>query len=1533
MRNPLLNYRTSAARGVQVVEERSADVYEILVRQNKQILFTAAQMAGKAAAENKELTEEEKQVLYTDTKLQTQELPEKLESRLLNTYYTARTSIEEQGVNILYLALGMLEWYESESSEISRLAPLILVPADLLRGSAKERFKLKYSGAEVETNLSLQAKLKSEFGIELPQISDQEEIDISSYFQQVKQAIQQYKRWQVQENTIALGFFSFGKFLLYRDLDLSLWPKEANIEEHPLLEAIFETGFRDPQPSVGEEAFLDKEPSVHELHQVVDADSSQLLAMLAVQEGRNLVIQGPPGTGKSQTITNILAEAIGAGKKVLFVAEKMAALEVVKRRLDSIGLGDACLELHSHKANKKALHEELKRTLELNKPLLQHLEQEVALLEQHRDELNNYTFAVNQPIGNSNLPAQRIMGELLQIGEKIGDAELPRPAFKHIADWNSADMQQLETLAEKMQALAEKTGKPRDLIFWGSERKILLPADIDKLANLLREATESVENLALCSAELALILGLAAPEDRLSAEALLPVARLAMQAPKLSGIDSKNPLFLHRHFELQELLEAGKKLSEIKQKHKQTYRPEAWETDVAELREQFVTNGDKWWNFLIGGHSKAKGKLKSLLAVPLPKTNAERLALTEDLLEANRYLKTLREHQKLADELFSFNWQREQSDWAYLKQVSQFLKQVHEGLQNKQIPKELLTYLSANPDRAALAQPVQKLQAALENHLHKNQELTTQLELDETRRFGADGRLLQQPFWRQLRVLNNWLQRLPELQLVIDWNNLSATAKQHGLSELVSLAETWPHAGKYLQLVLRKTWLEYLLEQAYRQHEPLRKFERAGHHEIIRRFRTADQMQFHYNRARAALAHWEQVPRHGAGGQLGVLMMEFNKKARHKPIRRLMEEAGLAVQAIKPVFMMSPLSIANFLPPAALDFDLVVFDEASQVKPVEAIGAIMRGKQLVVVGDSKQLPPTSFFDSITGNFAEEDEDNITADIQSILGLCEAKMAPSRMLRWHYRSRHESLIKVSNHEFYDNRLVIFPSPGHARKLGLFFHHLPETVYERGGSRSNPLEAEAVANAVMQHARQHPELTLGVATFSTAQREAIENALELRRRQSPETEQFFNRHPHEPFFIKNLENVQGDERDVILISMGYGRSKEGYMGMNFGPLNGDGGERRLNVLITRARQRCEVFCNFTADDLDLSRTNSIGVAALKTFLQFAQRGILDVPQQTGRDFDSPFEEQVYKALARQGCEVQKQVGSKGFYIDLAIADPEQPGRYLLGIECDGAMYHSARSARDRDRLRQQVLESVGWKLHRIWSTDWFRNPERELKRVLQALQEAKIYASETKTNKEPAAVAGLLREAETEAAAINLPPYEMAQLPAGVAQKELHRHSLHQLSVWVTEVVRVESPVHETEVFKRIADAAGAARIGNRIRESLEQAVRLAVNKNAIRKQGNYLWMATMRAPELRDRSLLPASSRKISLIAPEELALAVQQAVRQSFGIEKDDVALHTVRLLGYGRLTEDMREVAEKTLQRLIVEGVLEEKNGVVRVL
>ena len=1521
LRNPLLNYRPSKVRGIQVVQESAASVYDILVQQGKPMTFAPAEPdATPASATISTAT-------IADTRLQTAEPEEKLQQKLLNTYYTARTSLEEQGVNILYVALGMLNWYETTASDEMRKAPLILVPVTLERSTARERFKLKYTGEEVGENLSLQAKMKAEFNIAIPDLPDEEVIAIGDYFNAVESAIEPYPRWHVDKNSIELGFFSFGKFLIYNDLDNANWPEDAQPINHPILQSLFTNGFTDAPPSAAEDAFIDEETTAHQLFQVVDADSSQLLAMLAVQEGRNLVIQGPPGTGKSQTITNIIANAIGQGKKVLFVAEKLAALEVVKRRLDAIQLGEACLELHSHKGSKKELHAEIKRVLELGKPALQHLQQQVALLEKHKAELNAYSNAVNTEIQQSGYTAQQLIGLLMQLQKGLESITLPQIRINNFINWNSEKAAIAVSIAGKIQALLQHIQIPSNLSFWGSGLKMLLPQEQETLQVTLADALTSTQDLMAAASGIAEQMQWQIPTNREETLKLAQAVELAAAQPNLQSINIVNNAWLSSHLQIIETIIAAEKAEQLHKAYESVFLPHAWEQDVMGIRGEMVMHGKKWHRFLISSYNKAQKEFQTFCKTTLPKSADEKIALLDVIIEAQKLGSIVKKKESQMQELFGSRW-LSNANWKGLIAVTDYLWQVHKAVAEDVLPKAFLNYLNAGPIAAQAAQNHQTLLLKLSSHGKILQELTGKLVLNEALLFGGST-FLHQPYLLQIQKLELWNQNLPQLHQVIAWNNLAEEAKDEGLEALTEVSNHWPQAAQHLKSALLKTWYEYLLQKAFSDFSALRKFERATHEEVAQQFAKLDVLNLQLNRARVALRHWETVPKGEAGGQVNILRTEFNKKARHLPIRKLIAEAGMAIQAIKPVFMMSPLSIANFLPPGTLDFDLVIFDEASQVRPVEALGALLRGRQLVVVGDTKQLPPTSFFDTLSPDI--EDEENVTADLPSILGMCDAQGAPQRMLRWHYRSRHQSLITLSNHHFYENKLVVFPSPGFIQKAGLFYHHLKDTAYDRGATRTNQKEAEKVAEAVMEHARLHPKLSLGVVAFSTAQRQAIQDALELKRRQHPELESYFSTTNAEPFFVKNLENVQGDERDVIFISIGYGRTAEGFISMNFGPLNNDGGEKRLNVLITRAKLRCEVFTNITGDDIDTSKTASAGLKALKSFLQYAQTGRLDVPFVSGQAAQSPFEEAVAASLVQAGYRVQRQVGSVGFYIDLAIEDPEQPGKFILGIECDGASYHSARSARDRDRLRQQVLEANGWKMYRIWSTDWFRNPKREMERLVAAIDAAwKTGGIEETEENETVTETSILREAAEDHN--QLPPYNTAVLPAEMKTQEMHLHPVSKLAHWVELVVKAESPVHFDEVARRMVEAAGITRVGPRIREHIKLAARFAEGSGSIVQKDDFLWLPNMQQPVLRDRSALPSASRKLKFIAPEEMIGVIVKVVRNAIAIHPEAAFPYIARLLGFSRVTEEMRSEILNHIQMALDQNVID-KDGELLVM
>ena len=492
-------------------------------------------------------------------------------------------------------------------------------------------------------------------------------------------------------------------------------------------------------------------------------------------------------------------------------------------------------------------------------------------------------------------------------------------------------------------------------------------------------------------------------------------------------------------------------------------------------------------------------------------------------------------------------------------------------------------------------------------------------------------------------------------------------------------------------------------------------------------------------------------------------------------------------------------------------------------------------------------------------------------------------------------------------------------------------------ERDKYPVDSLERQVAAEHILALWLRKPaeqRLTLGVAALSVAQRDAILSQLEILRRKSPGYEEFFSTPPSEPFFVKNLENVQGDERDVIFISIGYGRTAEGYLAMSFGPVNRAGGERRLNVLFSRARKRCEVFTSLCADDIDTNGNNAGGVYALKTFLRYAESGFFDVPRPTGRPPESPFEQQVLAALQKHGHTVHTQVGSAGFSIDLAVVDPTKPGRYLLGIECDGAAYHSARSTRDRDRLRQSVLESLGWRVHRIWSTAWFRSPEKELERLEQAIEQAKSGAVVTVSapdNSQPdvgleppsAPIDSVLEPSNAPSPSMK---YVFAQLHISSGLQELHLVPLQTLSEWLASVVVVESPIHWLEASRRIANALGVQRVGARIQEAFKRACSHGVRFKKFTQRDEFLWKINSVDPTVRDRSEFPAQFKKLELVAPEEIEAAIEQVIEESLGMFEQDVAPATCRRLGFARVSEDMREVVEELRDALVKQSRLDQR-------
>ncbi|MGE4058611.1 MAG: DUF4011 domain-containing protein, partial [Sphingomonadales bacterium] len=1485
LRNKLIhtNVSSTKARHVRVVDEKSVETFATL-RSGKSMTFSPGlpSRSGNDDADDEiyvpaveELDAEGRAPRHRDLKLQTRLTPEGLQRKLLSLYHEGQTLEEEQGVNVLYLALGFLKWREAKRSEIDRYAPLVLLPVELIRDGARDRFKLKLRHDDLFTNVSLQAWLKEQFGIDFPELNDTDDLSIEAYLRAVRSAIGIREGWAVEEDEILLGFFSFSKFLLWRDLDPANWPNADHLLAHPLLTKILvredESIIEVPAaPLIGDDEVLDEVFKPKTMVHITDADSSQAIAIEEALSGYDLVIQGPPGTGKSQTITNIIAGAIQRGKSVLFIAEKMAALEVVHSRLSKAKLESVCLELHSRKASKTSFLEQIKKAMSAAVPpawsssVFDELEEAQTQLRAHSTRLHTS--------GPNGLSAFELFGRISRL--RILGTPTPDFEIKAAEGWSleilSAYEERCDRLAERLVIAGAPSRHP-----W---RGVGIPApdilqqdrlrpSINELCKELARAIEvdqaAVELLKLPSSLLFSQFASASQALRhLSAKPRLPAQflasesaarlqseilafldqgeRLAAIRPSTNGYralygllepiydnqvlvrawthlsarskdqDSYllNDAISERSEALLELISIGQRCYELYEKLQKRVIEPAFDEDWVQPRRIIAASGKSWFRWLSSDYRRAVKSLNGVLVEPLAQKVDERISLLDLLIEHSK-LRIALKGCSGSIAILGDLWKQGSTNWDLVRELLTWVIQA-DALSN--IPKlrsaQLFTACDTSaiwPDEPAdqleIIQRVREaigLEEAIERAEEVRQALGALWQSDAT-----EWELIRQgihwiknceafePYFT-LRV-EGVLKRAPDAadlaegisaadqrcreaagSVVSAFSiNIPESAAAGGLDirtpiEAAAVAEVWrtqfarvtewPAIRDDLKW-LRSIGCEALADRIFdgriapalvtnllliaafetmwrRLRTDIPELESTLGDELHRwvsRFRSADVDRIRIASDEVKRAHINQCPT-GSAGAVGLLKDETKKSRRLKPVRKLMEAAGEAVQRFKPVYLMSPLSVAQFLPPGRLKFDLCVIDEASQVRPEDALGAIARCDQLVVVGDDKQLPPTNFFSRMVSDQDEYDDEDVDAeegnraaavkDVESILNLCSR--FPERMLRWHYRSEHPSLIATSNRKFYRNQLMLPPSViagAGDGDTGLTFHKIAGGGYERGKTARNEIEAEAVAQAVLRHVERSPDLSLGIGTFSVAQRDAIRDCLDALAARNANLDVFLQKGVRdEKVFVKNLENIQGDERDVIFISVGYGRDKDGRLTQQFGPIGRDGGERRLNVLITRARKRCEVFSSLVAEDIRTEGTPKPGVEALREFLKLAKDGFSDLPYATARGFDSEFEEAVAATVEALGYQVHPQVGMAGFFVDLGVVHPHEPNRYLLGIECDGAAYHSSRFARDRDRLRQQILESRGWRMHRIWSTDWFYRQEREIDKIKAALDSA-------------------------------------------------------------------------------------------------------------------------------------------------------------------------------------------------------------------
>ena len=1534
--NSLLHFSPRGKKHIDIIDEKSEEIFRLLVIEEKKMSFLPAPEAFHSDDSDlieftlptlKEYLNEEKgEGRFTDLQLQSRISPKDLDVRLLRIENEAKTIYQERGIDVLFLALGFLRWFEDNNSSKERLAPLMLVPVQLNRTAAGKGFKLSYTGLDLSENETLYAKIKNDFNIELPRsIADsQAELVLTEYFNAINDAVKGLNRFEVLENKIALGLFSFGKFQMYKDLDPLVWPENEKPFDQGILKALFEDGFEVENENTAIDSDLSNQILFPEkLNLVKDADSTQTEAILKVMHGQSIVVQGPPGTGKSQTITNLIAEAISRDKKVLFVAQKLTALEVVKNRLDQTHIGHSVLELHSHKSRPREVLDSIQATLFEEKPEIPERNTERESLKRVKSYLDQYANLLKQTIGETNFIFGKALGHYVLLKKSLADFSASDSVsfdfFRKFSqeDWNSFELD-LSLLFEKLSEEGPLKSNP----YYGAEIREVTQEFAQTMSNSNHEMLDLLRKRSKNLEEVKELFNLANPEKENDFFKVLNSLKCISASKAVKGIDLECKVLLDNSF-LKESIKLISELRVFESKSLQVFEKEALVSgDVKEfllLRKTFELYGGKWYSFLNSKFRQAKGSYNLLLNEQKKFEVNDSINSLNDLIGYLRNKSEILEIEEKLKKLFGSEWKGDKSDWKSCQEALEFALETNKSLKEGVLDEKMWTIISASF-------------AQRDKSLSYFEELNELNQLIIEKWEGIDQVLNNQSGKRpddlseQYRLFKNRSDSPNGLFYLSQLNRLLARFEKYQAEHLISLVYTYEGQYSDLHDYIRFSFWQILLNDFYNQNELIRNFDRTIHERFVKDFIELDQNTFIHAQEFLVDHIHNKLPSPSAPGEMSLLRREMAKKRRILPVRRLLEKAGVIIQKIKPVFMMSPMSVATFLPPGKIEFDMVIFDEASQVPIPDSIGAMLRAKQVIVVGDSKQMPPSSFFGKSIEVSDEELEEDFTAEIESVLDLFSAQGASETMLKWHYRSKHESLIYTSNKEFYESRLFVFPSSGLFNEAtGLRFIHTSESFYDRSVSRTNKIEAKLVADYVKEHVEKHPDLSLGVVAFSMAQKEAILLEVEFMRRSNPSLEDFFNQEGFdEPFFVKNLENVQGDERDVILISIGYGKTESGKLNKNFGPINQMGGERRLNVLMSRAKQQMIVFSNFKSEELLTDASSPFGLKVLKSFLKYAETGKGDIPVESGKEADSIFEIEVAKRITELGYSVEPQVGSQGFYIDMAIRHPLKEGAYLLAVECDGATYHSSANARDRDRLRQSILESVGWKFHRIWSTDWFRDEKSEVERIRLRIEEVlNSNGTENKTPKRDAKPDIIRVEREFEEKTHH--EYTVANLMNSyswadyISFEEIPKQQLQEA---ISKVVMIEGPLHKQLLINRLLEPAYLTRAGRKIKNKVDSVLAFMASTKSIILEHDCLFVENQEVL-VRDRSKLDTAERKFELVPPTEIKKCLHEVTQDAYSIEVPELFKEVCSRFGFGRTTESMKSELDRYLKEVIESGLL----------
>lgn len=1430
-----------------------------------------------------------------------------LDNRLKTTYRNARLSFEENGANTLFISFGLLKWYETNQSEKARYAPIVLIPIELKRKAASHAYTVKIRDEEPQINITLLEKLKQDFGIDVtgldPLPTNENRIDLKRVFTVIRDRIKNLYRWDLIESSF-IGIFSFSQFVMWNDLRNRREDLEKNKVVHSLIQGRLTWTPNKTEIKNGSSA-------EDTILQPLPADSSQLVAIQNALNGESFVLHGPPGTGKSQTITSLIANNLFQGKTVLFIAEKMAALEVVQQRLEAINIGDFCLELHSNKANKRDVLEYFRKITTMERyRSVESFNEKSEDIKARRKELNKYVYELHKQYPND-----------FTIFQLINEYE----SYKKYPDLDSFSQEYMNSIDKRIKNKHEQFLEE----FVSSARQVGHPFNhplkdimLSDYSQSLRESTSKMleDYSALLDNFMTLFNKLEVTliyDNDTSFEGLKRLRKILENLAVWEDMPHRWKIEENLYIALNRVRETANEA--IKRDNLYDEIVQNWHSDFLELSgnelyDDVKIANEKWFV----AKSIALNKIKKSIRNLYEQGKLKNSVIFAEIEKLNRYQKQVEKCKHLIEvnhEFLSDFLNVAQMDWQAI------INKVNQALESNQIMYELTKsneFRIKNSQNISIFEYIDKYATLFEKIINKYMELSDLLKLstyDEQKWHNHQSFMVKE-------IKNN----LSNLREWVLWNDYKNKAIELGLSNIVDKY----HEGADHESIIpmyKKKITQQLSSLMINEVDTLNRFNGVMFNEKIKFFKDLEQDLTELSKIELHHTLSNNLPDLSleaiGSSEIGILKRAISSNGRGTSIRKLFSSIPNILPKLAPCMLMSPISAAQYLDPSQPLFDLIVFDEASQLPTAKAIGTIARSENAIIVGDPKQMPPTNFF---TANvFDEENEEH--EDLISILDDAIAISMPEEYLQWHYRSKHESLIAFSNNQFYENRLYTFPSFNDAESR-VTFKYINGT-FDRGRRRDNKEEAKAIVQELLRRFKD-PKLndkSVGIVTFNSSQQNLIEDLVDSECVNNNKFDDWIDR-GNEPLFIKNLENVQGDERDVILFSIGYGPDKEGRIYMNFGPLNRDGGWRRLNVAITRARYEMIVFSSLYPEDIDLNRTNAEGVSALKMFLAYAIENKLheeDGPKVQSKLYEQDDSKGITDAIANSlkhfGYEVVTNVGKSSFKVDLAVINPKNPNEYILGILLDGTTYKEAKTTRDREVSHVSVLENLEWNVHRIWTLDWREDPEKETSKIIDILSKIENGRPTIKDK-------GNENREKTNFKTIPVEPngsYSAKSYISAVLEKQyidsnelLNNFRLREQKIQkLKDIIRIESPIYEELAFKKLLNSYSISRLGNQLRNDLRNMISMYLEVHSTYEDAReVLWDND---EMVNDQSIFRANteseSRNMSDIPITELTNAANYVLKNYITLNHEDLVRETAKLLGFYRVTNVVRNQVDLAIQ------------------